>query len=72
VLAGAVFGGAILIAHEISGAEPERDLPDPAIVLIVVTTAFAVPFAALGGWIRRRQERKGAAESRHEVPGPLG
>ena len=72
VLAGAVFGGAILIAHEISGAEPERELPDPPILLLVITIGFAIPFAALGGWLRVRQERKGAVESPREVPGPLG
>ncbi|MGH2961775.1 MAG: hypothetical protein ACRDL3_06245 [Solirubrobacterales bacterium] len=71
-VAGAIFGGAILIAHEISGAEPERELPDPPIVLLVVTTVPGIVFAALGGWIRQRQERKGAVESRTEVPGPLG
>jgi hypothetical protein len=70
-VAGAIFGAAILIAHEISGAEPERDLPDPAIVLVVVTTVPGVAFAALGGWVRQRQERKGAVEGR-EIPGPLG
>jgi hypothetical protein len=62
-VAGAIFGGAILIAHEISGAEPERDLPDPAIVLLVVTTVLGVAFAALGGWIRQRQEPVGALET---------
>jgi hypothetical protein len=70
--AGAIFGGAILIAHEISGAEPERDLPDPAIVLVVTTTVLGIAFAALGGWIRQRQERKGAVESGTDAPGPLG
>ena len=72
VLAGAVFGGAILIAHEIAGTEPERELPDPPILLLVVTIGFAIPFAALGGWLRVRAERKGAVESPREVPGPLG
>jgi hypothetical protein len=72
VLAGAVFGGAILIAHEISGAEPERELQDPPILLLVITIGLAIPFAALGGWLRLREERKGAVESPREVPGPLG
>jgi hypothetical protein len=71
-VAGAIFGGAILIAHEISGAEPERDLPDPPIVLLVLTIVPGIAFAALGGWIRQRQERKGAVETGTEVPGPLG
>ncbi|HSJ16981.1 MAG TPA: hypothetical protein VK920_02675 [Solirubrobacterales bacterium] len=72
VLAGAVFGGAILLAHEIAGVEPERELPDPPILLLVITIGFAIPFAALGGWLRVREERKGAVESPREVPGPLG
>jgi hypothetical protein len=54
VLAGAIFGAAILIAHEIHGAEAEAHLPEPAILLVVVTTALAVAFAALGGWLRAR------------------
>ena len=72
VLAGALFGGAILIAHEGSGAEAERELPDPPIMLLVVTIGFAIPFAAIGGWLRVRQERKGVGESPREVPRPLG
>jgi hypothetical protein len=72
VLAGGIFGAAILIAHEISGTEPERELPDPPILLLVITIGFAIPFAALGGWLRVREERKGAVESPREVPGPLG
>lgn len=72
LLAGAVFGGAILIAHEIAGTEAKAELPDPAILLLVVTIGFGVLFAALGGWLRVRQERKGAVESAGEVAGPLG
>ncbi len=72
ILAGLVFGGAILIAHEISGAEPERDLPDPPIALLLITVGFAIPFAAIGGWLRGRMVARGATESEHEVPGPLG
>ena len=72
IVAGMVFGGAILIVHELTGDEPERDLPDPPILLPVVTTLPAIAFAALGGWLRRRQEAKGAVESPHEIPGPMG
>jgi hypothetical protein len=71
-LAGAVFGGSILVAHEIAGVEPERELPDPPILLLVITIGLGVPFAAIGGWLRVRQERKAAVESPAEVPGPLG
>ena len=54
VLGGALFGASILIAHEIHGADAEAHLPDPAIVLVVVTTLLGVAFGALGGWIRER------------------
>ena len=53
-LAGSVFGAAILIAHEISGADPKADIPSPAILLIVLTTVLGVAFGALGGWLRAR------------------
>ena len=54
VTAGSVFGAAILIAHEIHGEEAKADLPDPAILLVVVTTVLAIGFAAFGGWLRGR------------------
>ncbi|HEX2358176.1 MAG TPA: hypothetical protein VHH72_00015 [Solirubrobacterales bacterium] len=57
LLAGSIFGASILIAHEIHGAEPEAHLPDPAILLVVITTALGVAFAALGGWLRERATR---------------
>ena len=56
VMAGAIFGGSILIAHEIHGAEAEAHLPEPAIVLVVITTALGAAFGALGGWLRQRSQ----------------
>ena len=72
VLAGSIFGAAILIAHEIHGADAKADLPDPPILLVVITTVLAVGFAALGGWLRQRAEGEGPTETGPEVPGPLG
>ena len=72
VVAGSVFGGFILIAHEIHGADAEAHLPEPAILLVVITTVLGVAFAALGGWLRERQAKKGATGQGPEVPGPLG
>ena len=72
VLAGSVFGAAILIAHQIHGADAKAELPDPEILLVVVTTALAVAFAALGGWIRVRAATRASAARAPEVPGPLG
>jgi hypothetical protein len=54
VIAGSVFGAAILIAHEIHGEEAKADLPDPAILLVVLTTALGIGFGAFGGWLRGR------------------
>ena len=54
LIAGSIFGGSILVAHEIHGAEAKADLPHPAILLMVITTVLAVGFGALGGWLRER------------------
>jgi hypothetical protein len=61
VLAGSIFGAFILIAHQIHGEDAKAHLPDPEILLLVLTTGFAMPLAALGGSLRRRQELKGPA-----------
>jgi hypothetical protein len=58
LVAGLIFGGSILIAHEIHGADAKADLPDPAILLILITTILGVGFGALGGWLRERATRR--------------
>ena len=58
LIAGSIFGGSILIAHEIHGADAKADLPEPAILLILITTILAVGFGALGGWLRDRAMRR--------------
>lgn len=72
LVAGAVFGSFILIAHEIAGTEAEARLPEPAILLVVITTVLGAVFAALGGWLRARAERRAEASRGRDVPGPLG
>ena len=57
VLGGALFGAFILIAHELTGAEAKAHLPEPAIVLVVITTVLGVLFGAIGGGLRARAER---------------
>lgn len=54
VLAGLLFGSSILIAHEIHGAEATANLPDPGVLLVVITTVLGAAFGALGGWLRGR------------------
>ena len=53
-IAGSLFGASILLAHEIHGAEAKANLPDPAILLVAVTTILGIAFGALGGWWRAR------------------
>jgi hypothetical protein len=72
IAAGSIFGGFILIAHEIQGGSAKADLPHPAILLVVVTTVLAVGFAAIGGWARARAEQKAVDHTAPEIPGPLG
>src|SRR5215203_482233 len=54
LVAGLIFGAAILIAHEVHGADAKADLPDPEILLVSITTGLSAAFGALGGWLRQR------------------
>ena len=52
LVGGALFGGSILLVHEATGKEAKADIPDPKILLVVITTGIGVILGALGG--RRR------------------
>lgn len=54
VLGGFLFGSGILIAFELTGGEARVGLPEPAILLIVVTTLIGAALGALGGAVRIR------------------
>lgn len=60
-LGGTLFGAFTLIAHEIHGADATAHLPEPAIILVVITAMLGVLFGAIGGWIRARMSRPAAA-----------
>lgn len=70
LLGGLLFGASILIAHEIHGAEAKADLPDPEIVLVVITTLLGGAFGALGGAMRRRAMLSPLAPSAPGTPPP--
>jgi hypothetical protein len=70
-LAGLIFGSAILIAHEIHGAEAKAELPQPAITLVGLTIGLGAAFGALGGWLRRRAEGKEEGDPAPEELGPV-
>ena len=58
ILGGLLFGTAILVTNGLLEEEPKAHLPDPAVMLIVITGAFGAALGALGGWFRMRGERK--------------
>ena len=61
-IGGAVFGGAILAVHELTGASPEVKLPQPAILLLVATAGIGAILGAFGAGARAAREEKGPAE----------
>jgi hypothetical protein len=61
VVGGVLFGSFILLGHEMTGAEAKAELPEPAILLVAITTVFGALLGALGG--RSRAKRTPAAAS---------
>ncbi len=57
-LGGLQFGAFILIVDALSGLDRKADIPDPAILLVVLTTLFGTVLGFLGG--RTRQRRMGS------------
>jgi hypothetical protein len=55
-IGGALFGASLVIAHEISGKDAKADLPDPAILLAVVTTVLGSVLGAFGARIREKRD----------------
>ena len=49
VVGGALFGAFILIVHEATGKSAKANLPDPHIVLVVLTAVFGTVLGGLGG-----------------------
>lgn len=59
ILGGLLFGTSILLAHQLSDAEPKAHLPHPEMVLVVITTLFGAVLGTLGA--RARAKRSSAA-----------
>jgi hypothetical protein len=58
LIGGAIFGGFILLVHELTGEEPKAELPHPPIVLMAVTAVVGSLLGAVGaGWRRDAEER---------------
>jgi hypothetical protein len=59
-IGGLQFGSFILVADALSGLERQATLPDPAILLVVLTTFFGAVLGFLGGLTRERRMRAAA------------
>ena len=59
ILCGLLFRTAIPATNGLIDEEPKAHLPDPEVMLIVITGAFGAALRALGGWFRLRSDRKG-------------
>jgi hypothetical protein len=57
VVGGCLFGFALLAAHAIAGAPPLAKLPDPQVVLVVITTVIGALLGGLGARLRAGRER---------------
>jgi hypothetical protein len=56
VIAGAFFGGALLLVHSATGKPPKAKLPDPEILLLAVTVVASALACGFGGTDRKRLE----------------
>ena len=57
LVGGLLFGLAILVTHGLLDEEAKAHLPDPEVLLIVITAAFGCALGALGGWMQARRRR---------------
>ena len=73
LIGGALFGGFILIVHELTGKEPKAHLPEPPIVLAAVTAVVGSALGAIGArWRRDAEEKEGGFLDFSEIsPGEL-
>jgi hypothetical protein len=55
---GILFGTFILAAHALTGLERQAHLPEPEILLVVITTVFGIGLGALGGRSREKIESR--------------
>lgn len=58
---GVLFGTFILAGHALTGMERKAHLPEPEILLVVITTVFGIGLGALGGRSREKIESRTSA-----------
>jgi len=57
-IGGMQFGAMILLVHELTGKEAKVHLPDPAILLVVLTTVLGIALGYLGGRSRAKRSAR--------------
>jgi hypothetical protein len=63
IMGGLLFGVFILVGHSVFGQEAKAHIPQPHVILVVITTVLGALFGAWGGALRARSEkRRGDAE----------
>jgi len=60
---GILFGTFTLAAHAVTGLERKAHLPEPEILLVVITTVFGIGLGALGGRARAKSENRASTAS---------
>jgi hypothetical protein len=68
VVGGTLFGGFILLVHEATGKEAKAELPEPEILLLVLTIGFGILLGTLGGRARHKRELEGPKEKEARPP----
>src|SRR6059036_2214207 len=61
IAGGALFGTFILLAHAVTGTHAKAKIPEPHIVLPIITTVISIGLGAIGGALRARQLRARSA-----------
>ena len=62
-IGGLQFGAFILVVDALSGLDRKADLPEPAILLVVLTTFFGTVLGFFGGLTRERRMRRATASA---------
>jgi hypothetical protein len=62
VMGGVMFGVFILVGHSIFGQQAKAKIPDPHVVLVIITTILGALFGAWGGALRAKGEQKRAGD----------
>ena len=63
LLGGLLFGTAILVSNGVLDETPKAELPDPEILLVVITAIAGALLGTLGGWLRQRRDGRVGARS---------